>query len=176
MTETVPHAWVPIPFGVAIDDADDIVEAVISAVTADHPEATIDVTVRDLARRAITRAAVHDGVSARLWHALGTGATGVIADLAIEQPIDDLDARFGAGFAHAQRQRRIPLDDGVATISFVAPDPESAPAVLLRAQRREAGHVLTVDVLDADLRLVGLVVDDVLRMVGAEPADSGPDI
>ncbi|MGM1016122.1 MAG: hypothetical protein ACQEW8_01110 [Actinomycetota bacterium] len=176
MTETVPHAWVPIPFGVAADDADDIVETVLSTVTTDYPGVTIDDTVRDLARRAITRAPVHDGVSARLWHALGTGATGVIADLAVGPPTTDLDARFSAGFAHAQLQRRIPLDGGVATISFVAPDSESAPAVLLRAQRLEAGSLLTVDVLDADLRLVGLVVDDVLRMVGAEPAEAGPDI
>lgn len=168
MTDIVPHAWLPVPFAVADADAAAVADTLLSEAAASLPGLVNDEQARALAAEVITRLPVHETVMARMWHALGPDATGIIADLSIAPTPQDLESRFAAGFPVAQLQRRIPLDQGLATISFVAPDEQSPRAVLLRVQRVEADQILTVDVLHADLGLIALVLDDVIRMVSAE--------
>lgn len=167
MSDEIPPGWLPIPHAVDPEQADVVAAALIRRASETIDGLVDDETARSQAAAAMRRPAIEPSTIGRLWHVLGPGATGLVVDLSVHRGAADLHDRAGAGFAAVHVQRRIDIGDGLATIAIVAPDDEAPPAVLLRAQRVEQGNVLTADVLDTDLGLIGQVVDDVLRLVGA---------
>lgn len=168
MNDDLPEGWVPIPHAVDPVLAPSLAEDLLAAASAGMPGLVDDAQARALAVSAMVRLPVDDRTFARLWHVLGPSATGLTVDLSTVPAPADWEARAGAGMPSVHVQRRIPLTDGLATIAFIAPDDVAPPAVLLRVQREEAGLVLTADVIDTDLGLIGLVLDDVIGLVGAD--------
>ena len=168
MNDTIPPGWMPIPYAVDPATAPAVTEALLATAAEAFPGLVVDDSSRRLTTEAITRLPVEEGTIARLWHMFGRPATGLIADLTIAEPTADLAARAGSTFGKVHVQRVIPFPDGLVSFSFVAPETESRPAILLRAQRREGGKVLTADVLSTEAPLLGLIVDDLIQIVGGE--------
>lgn len=168
MNDTIPPGWMPIPHAVDPETAPSVTDALLAAAAEAFPGLVVDDDSRRLTTEAITRLPVEEATVARLWHMFGHPATGLIADLTIAEPTADLASRAGSTFGKVHVQRIIPFSDGMVSFSFVAPDAESRPAILLRAQRREGGKVLTADVLSTEAALLGLIVEDLIRIVGGE--------
>ncbi|MBQ3357917.1 hypothetical protein ACTJKK_16210 [Microbacterium sp. 22179] len=168
MSDGLPEGWLPTPFGV--DEAEaPALAAALTRIAADTLPGFID---GDDARTAmaatIARAPIAAGTVGRVWHVLGAEATGAIVDLSViegDGPVPD------SPFAHTVPQRDVVFPEGRAALSLVAPREHVPVAMLLRAQRQDGGRTLVADAIDA-APVLGLVLDDVIALVGGTPPGS----
>lgn len=164
---SIPDGWLPIPFALTADAAEAVAPELLAASGAVPGEgADVDEATHFLAA-AMARLPVTTRVAARMWHGFGEVATGVVADLSVEErAADTLDAAAPADFPHADLQRREAHDDGaLVTLSVVTPTGAPEVAFLLRVQVPTSdGLVRIVDVLDRDTRALGAVWDDALQL------------
>lgn len=175
MREDLPFGWLSVPFGVDPQAAGPLATALLRTLAAESPAIAHTAESEALATAAITRLPVRADTAARVWHALGPDATGLYADLAVAEPLEDPDGDVGSPFGAVLLQRRYPLDHGSMTLALVAPDEHASPLLLLRAQRTAGGRRLIADVLTDDPGLAGRVLHDVAALVGAALLDEETD-
>lgn len=163
MSDDLPEGWLPTPYGVDETEAAPLAATLtrIAAETLEGFEASEEATVAMAAT--IARLPVTSGVIGRVWHALGPSATGAIADLSIVEGVAEVP---DSPFAHTIPQKTVPFEGGKAVLSFVAPAEHVHVGLLLRAQRREGDRVLVADVVGADASVLGMILDDVIALVG----------
>jgi len=170
MSDGLPEGWLPTPFGV--DEAEaPALAAALTRIAADTLPGFID---GDDARTAmaatIARAPIAAGTVGRVWHVLGPDATGAIVDLSVVESAGSVPA---SPFAHTVPQRSIAFPGGRATLSLVAPREHVPVAMMLRAQRQDGSRTVVADAIDA-AQVLGLILDDVIALVGGVPAVSEP--
>lgn len=168
MSDGLPEGWLPTPFGV--DEAEaPALAAALTRIAADTLPGFID---GDDARTAmaatIARAPITPGTIGRVWHVLGPDATGAIVDLSV---VESAGSVPDSPFAHTVPQRAVVFLEGRAALSLVAPREHVPVAMLLRAQRQDGGRTLVADAIDA-APVLGLVLDDVIALVGGTPPGS----
>jgi len=162
----LPPGWLPIPFAVSPEVSSEMAAEILRASGATPSgDADVGAAVANL-RAAIERLPVSAATRARLWHGFGDIASGVVADLSVEEV--SAPGRYAsetARFARADAQRRVVSEDGtVASLSAVAADATGEIGFLLRVQSPQGHHVRVVDVLDRDLRAIGAVWDDAVAI------------
>ncbi len=163
---SLPPGWLPIPFALSTQAAREVAPELLAASGAEPGEQADLAAATVNAAAAMSRLPVTEAVVARLWHAFGPTATGLVADLSVEQRASStLDDAAGAGLPRVDVQRRVVLDDGgLVTLAVVAPASGDDVAFLLRVQVPAEGAVCVVDVLDRDLRALGVVWDDAIEI------------
>ncbi|GAA3919605.1 hypothetical protein [Microbacterium invictum] len=162
----LPPGWLPIPFALPPQTALEIAPELLAASGAEPGEEADLAAAVDNAAAAMSRLPVTTAVAARLWHAFGVTATGLVADLSLERRSPSTqDEAVGADFPRVDVQRRVVLDDGgLVTLAAVAPAAGDDVAFLLRVQVPAVDAVCVVDVLDRDLRAIGVVWDDAIEI------------
>ena len=170
MSDDLPEGWMPTPFGVEEAEAPQLAAELtrIAAETLPGFEPSEEATAALAAT--ITRLPVTSQVIGRVWHALGTSATGAIADLSVVEGVAEVP---DSPFAHTIPQKTVPFEAGKAVLSLVAPAEHVRVGMLLRAQRREGDRVLVADVVGANASVLGLVLDDVIALVGGTTSHAG---
>lgn len=174
MSDDLPEGWLPTPYGVDEAEAPQLAATLtrIAVETLQGFEASDEATAAMTAT--IARLPVTSRVIGRVWHALGPSATGAIADLSIIEGVAEVP---DSPFAHTIPQKTVLFEGGRAVLSFVAPAEHVRVGMLLRAQRREGGRVLVADVVGADAAVLGMILNDVIALVGgsshAEAAGAG---
>jgi hypothetical protein len=169
MTEALPDGWLPTPFGVEQTDSVELA-AELTRVAADTLPGFLDGDdARAAMAAAISRPPVTANTMGRVWHVLGPGATGAVVDLSM---VEGTASVPDSPFAVTVPQRTVLFPEGRAVLSLVAPTEHVPVAMLLRAQRRDGERTLVADVIDA-APVLGLVLDDVIALVGGTPAAQG---
>lgn len=165
MTDALPAGWLPTPFGVEEADAADLA-AELTRIAADSLPGFID---GDEARQAmattISRPPITAHTVGRVWHVLGAAATGAIVDLSVAEGTASV---ADSPFAFTVAQRTVIFPSGRAVLSLVAPTEHVSVAMMLRAQRSDGERTLVADVIDA-APVLGLILDDVISLVGGTP-------
>jgi hypothetical protein len=165
VNDALPEGWLPIPFGV--EDAEVAgLAAELTRVAAETMPGFMDGDeARSAMAAAISRPPLTADVLGRVWHVLGPAATGAVADLSIAGATASVP---DSPLALSVPQRTVRFADGRAVLSLVAPRENVHVAMLLRAQRRDGERTLVADVIDT-AAVLGLVLDDVISLVGGEP-------
>lgn len=164
MKDTLPEGWIPTPFGVADSDVAELAARLSRAAAESFPGFVDCEESRNAVAKVIAWPRATETTVGRVWHMLGPDATGAVADLSI---VEDATSVPDSPFEFTLPQRTWSFDGGHAALSLVAPLMGVPKAVMLRAQRRDGTRVLVADVF-GDLPLLGLVLDDVIALVGAE--------
>lgn len=168
MSDGLPEGWLSTPFGVDPAEAPELA-VTLTRIAADSLPGFIDgEDARTAMTATIARAPISAGTIGRVWHVLGPQATGAIVDLSVVESVGSVP---DSPFAHTVTQRSVAFPGGRATLSLVAPREHVPVAMLLRAQRQDGTRTLVADAIDA-APVLGLILDDVIALVGGAPTAS----
>jgi len=168
MRDSLPPGWLPTPFGVPERDAAELAAELVRIAAESLPGFVDCDEARSAMASAVARPPVATGTVGRVWHVLGPGATGAVADLSVMESTESiLESPFNLSIP----QRTWRFSGGRAILSLVAPREHVPVRMMLRALRRDGDRTLIADVID-DPAVLGLIREDVIALVGGDPTEA----